>query len=105
VLKRPSVPAVRAVVEPRTEAGRVARTGTSDLEVGSSARSGREWDGLAGALDVFALIETTADHVGRARQGPAVRMGRTRRIGRLNNRTGAGLLCLGWMDGRMGDPG
>ena len=68
VLKRLSAPTVRAVVEPLADAGRLARAGISDLEVGYSARNAGEWDGLIGALDVFVLIETTADHIGRARQ-------------------------------------
>jgi predicted nucleic acid-binding protein len=68
VLKRLSVPAVRAIVEPLADAGRLARAGISDLEVGYSARNAREWDHLAKALDVFQLVDTTADHVHRARQ-------------------------------------
>lgn len=68
VLKRLSVPAVRAVVEPLADAGRLARAGISDLEVGYSARNAREWDRFVGALDIFTLVETTADHVLRAKQ-------------------------------------
>jgi predicted nucleic acid-binding protein len=68
VLKRLSVPAVRAIVEPLADAGRLARAGISDLEVGYSARNGREWDHLIGALDILTLIETTVDHVNRAKQ-------------------------------------
>jgi predicted nucleic acid-binding protein len=68
VLKRLGIPAVRAVMEPLAEAGRLARAGISDLEVGYSARNAREWDRLTGALDVLALVETTAEHVQRAKQ-------------------------------------
>ena len=68
VLKRLADPAVRATVEPLAAAGRLARARISDLEVGYSARNGREWDRLIGALEVFALVETTADHVHRAAQ-------------------------------------
>lgn len=68
VLKRLSVPAVRAAVEPLAETGQLARTSISDLEVGYSARNAREWDRLLGALDVLALVETTAAHVLRAKQ-------------------------------------
>jgi predicted nucleic acid-binding protein len=68
VLKRLANPAVRAVVEPLADAGRVARAGIADLQVGYSAQNGREWDQLMAALDAFALIETTADHVDRARR-------------------------------------
>jgi predicted nucleic acid-binding protein len=68
VLKRLAVPAVRAVVEPRADAGRLARAGISDLEVGYSARNARQWDRLVGALDVLSVVETTSDHVLRAKQ-------------------------------------
>lgn len=68
VLTRLSVPAVRAVVEPLADAGRLARTGISDLEVGYSARNSGEWDTLMAALEVFALVEASAGHFDRARQ-------------------------------------
>lgn len=68
VLTRLADPAIRAAVEPRAEAGQLARCGISDLEVGYSARSAQEWDQLAEALQLFTLIETTAEHVRRARQ-------------------------------------
>lgn len=68
VLKRLSVVEVRSVVEPLAEAGRLARAGISDLEVGFSARNAREWDRLVGALDVLELVETTVAHVLRAKQ-------------------------------------
>src|SRR4029077_3498032 len=59
---------VRAAIEPRAAAGQVARAGTSDLEVGFSARNLAEWNRLAAALAAFPLIETDAAHVRRARQ-------------------------------------
>jgi hypothetical protein len=68
VLTRLANPAVRAWVEPRAEQGELARAGISDLEVGYSARSATEWDRLADALELFVLVETTAEHVKRARQ-------------------------------------
>ena len=68
VLKRLSVAEVRSVVEALAEAGRLARAGISDLEVGYSARNAREWDRLVDALDVLELVETTAAHVQRAKQ-------------------------------------
>ena len=68
VLTRLSEPSVRAVVEPLATIGRAARAGISDLEIGYSARNGGEWDALVGALDALVLVETTADHVQRARQ-------------------------------------
>ena len=68
VLKRLSIQAVRDVIEPLADSGRLARTTISDLEVGYSARNSREWDDLLAALDVFAMIETTAQHFDRAKQ-------------------------------------
>ena len=68
VLTRLGKPEIRAVIEPRAQLGQLARAGISDLEIGYSARNDSEWDRLAGALEVFELIETTAAHVVRARQ-------------------------------------
>lgn len=68
VLKRLASKAVRERVEPLAAAGRLARAGICDLEVGYSARNAAEWDRLVGALDALALVETTAEHVRRARQ-------------------------------------
>ena len=47
---------VRQALEPRATAGRVARAGISDLEVGFSARNQSEWDRLVTALGAFPLI-------------------------------------------------
>ena len=68
VLKRLSVAAVRDIVQPLAEAGRIARVSISDLEVGYSARNSDEWDQLYAALSVFVSLDTTADHVERAKQ-------------------------------------
>ena len=68
VLTRLREPSVRGVVEPLATVGRAARAGISDLEIGYSARTASEWDELVGALDVLVLIETTAQHLQRARQ-------------------------------------
>ena len=68
VLTRLRLPAVREAVEPKAEREELARAGISDLEIGYSARSAREWDSLADALDAFELVETTAEHMRRARQ-------------------------------------
>ena len=68
VLKRLGEPSVRGVIEPLANEGKLARAGVTDLEVGYSARSAKEWDQLMGALAAFELIETTADHLRRARQ-------------------------------------
>jgi predicted nucleic acid-binding protein len=68
VLTRLGEPALRKVIESRAERGELARAGISDLEIGCSARSAAEWDRLAEALQAFELVETTSDHVRRARQ-------------------------------------
>ncbi len=68
VLTRLGRAPIRNVIEPMVERGELARAGVSDLEVGYSARTAPEWDQLAEALAVFELVETTADHVRRARQ-------------------------------------
>lgn len=68
VVSRLGAPSVRAVVEPLAEAGRIGRAGVTDLEIGYSSRNAREWDQDMADLAVFELVETTADHVQRARQ-------------------------------------
>jgi predicted nucleic acid-binding protein len=68
VLTRLREPAVREVIEERAQRGELARAGISDLEIGFSARNAAEWDRLADALEVFELVESTAEHVRRARQ-------------------------------------
>jgi hypothetical protein len=44
----------------------VARTAMTDLEVGFSARTASEWDGLRSALSVFAPVDIEARHFQRA---------------------------------------
>jgi predicted nucleic acid-binding protein len=68
VLTRLDQAAVREAIEPLAERHELARAGISDLEIGFSARSETEWDLLAEALQAFVLVETTADHMRRARQ-------------------------------------
>lgn len=68
VLTRLRQSVVREAIEPRVERGELARAGISDLEIGYSARSAAEWDRLLEALQVFELVETTSDHLRRARQ-------------------------------------
>ncbi len=68
VLTRLGQHAVRAVIEPKAQAGELARVGISDLELGYSARSAGEWDRLMDAVTIFELVETTAEHLRRARQ-------------------------------------
>jgi predicted nucleic acid-binding protein len=68
VLKRLAQPTVRAVVEPLTQAGHLARPAICDLEIGYSARNAQEWDLLITALEAFDLVETTSVHITRALQ-------------------------------------
>jgi predicted nucleic acid-binding protein len=68
VISRLAEPSVRAVVDPLTEAGQLGRARITDLEVGYGSRNAREWDKDMEALSVFKPVETTADHVQRARQ-------------------------------------
>lgn len=68
VLTRLHHDSIRDAIEPRAERGELGRAGISDLEIGFSARSAEEWDRLAEALEAFELIETSADHVQRARR-------------------------------------
>lgn len=67
VLTRVHSPGIREALDPYVRSGEAARAGITDLEVGFSARSAAEWDSFTGALEVLALVETTADHVQRAR--------------------------------------
>lgn len=76
VLTRLHEPAIRAVVEPMLTDGQLARAGISDLELGYSAPSATEWDRLIDALASFELIETTSDHLRRARQVQRLLAGR-----------------------------
>lgn len=68
VLKRLAHSRVRALIEPMTQSGSVARASICDLEIGYSARTADEWDQLISALGAFELVETTASHVARAMQ-------------------------------------
>lgn len=68
VLKRLSDPAIRAVVEPLTQSGQLARPAICDLEIGYSARNAQEWDRLMTALGAFDLVETTSQHITRSLQ-------------------------------------
>jgi predicted nucleic acid-binding protein len=68
VITRLHQAAVREAIESLAGRGELARAGVSDLEIGFSARSDPEWDRLQDALEAFELVETTADHLRRARQ-------------------------------------
>jgi predicted nucleic acid-binding protein len=68
VLTRLGERSVREALDPLVERGEVARAGITDLEIGYSARDAREWDRFMEALEAFERVETTADHVRRARQ-------------------------------------
>jgi len=79
VLTRLGEPTVRAALESLAAVGRVGRSGISDLEVGYSARSAREWDDLQTALSAFELVETESRHMKRARQVQRMLAGRRQR--------------------------
>jgi predicted nucleic acid-binding protein len=68
VISRLGQASVRAVVDPLAHVGLLGRAGITDLEVGYGSRNAREWDRDMSDLSVFELVETTADHVRRARQ-------------------------------------
>ncbi|MGH9105912.1 MAG: PIN domain nuclease [Acidimicrobiales bacterium] len=68
VISRLGEPAVCAVVDPLTRAGQIGRAGITDLEVGYGSRNAQEWDQDMADLSVLKLVETTAEHVQRARQ-------------------------------------
>lgn len=68
VLTRLSNPSVRAIVEPLTQAGQLARPAICDLEIGYSARNAQERDHLVAALGAFDLVATTAQHITRSLQ-------------------------------------
>jgi predicted nucleic acid-binding protein len=68
VLTRLRHRAVREAIESRAERGELGRAGIGDLEIGYSARNATEWDRLEEALRAFELVETTAEHVRRAKQ-------------------------------------
>ena len=68
VLTRLREPTVREAIEPRAQAGELARGTISDLEVGFSARNAREWDRLADGLGAFESMDAMAEHVRRAKQ-------------------------------------
>ena len=68
VIGRLGAETVRAVIDPLAHAGRIGRAGTCDLEVGYGSRNAKEWDQDMADLSIFELVETTADHVRRARQ-------------------------------------
>jgi predicted nucleic acid-binding protein len=75
VLTRLREPPLMAAVEPRAQAGELARAGIGDLEVGFSARNASEWDVLQEALQAFELIETTADRASAPRAAGAASAG------------------------------
>ena len=68
VISRLGEPSVRVVIQPLVESGRVGRAAITDLEVGYGSRNAREWDQDMEDLSVFEFVETTSEHVHRARQ-------------------------------------
>lgn len=68
VVKRLHNDTIRIAVEALGSHNQLGRPRICDLEVGHSARNAPEWDRLLQALEVFAVVETTEDHVHRALQ-------------------------------------
>ncbi|MGH9023585.1 MAG: PIN domain nuclease [Acidimicrobiia bacterium] len=68
LISRLGAETVRAVLDPLAHAGRIGRAGITDLEIGYGSRNAKEWDQDMADLAIFELVETTADHVRRARQ-------------------------------------
>jgi predicted nucleic acid-binding protein len=68
VISRLGVESVRTVIDPLANAGCVGRAGITDLEVGYGSRNAREWAQDMADLSIFELVETTAEHMRRARQ-------------------------------------
>jgi predicted nucleic acid-binding protein len=83
VLTRLVRPSVRDVIEPMARAGKLARPGICDLEIGYAARNADEWDRLIGALDAFGAVETSAAHVARALQVQRLLAARSQRARKL----------------------
>ncbi len=79
VLTRLRERAVREAIEKRAQRGELARAGISDLEIGFSARNDAEWDCLVGAMEAFELVESTAEHMRRARQAQRLLASRRQR--------------------------
>jgi|SRR5580704_17591679 predicted nucleic acid-binding protein len=79
VIGRLGVPDVRVVVQQLADARQLDRAGITDLEVGYGSRNAREWDQDMADLSVFELVETSADHMRRARQVQRLLASRTKR--------------------------
>ena len=85
VVSRLSAPPVRSVIEPLVQEGRIGRAGITDLEVGLGSRNAREWDQDMADLSVLDLVETTVDHVRRARQVQRLLASRSQRGRKVPN--------------------
>jgi predicted nucleic acid-binding protein len=83
VLARLGRPEVRRVVLPRVQAGRVAVTIVTELEVGFSARSAKDYDATRRALLDFlvpVLVSPRAEQRAREVQAELVRRGQHRAV-------------------------
>ncbi len=87
VISRLGMAEVRAVVDPLAHAGQLGRAGITDLEVGYGSRNVREWDQDMADLSVFELVETSADHVRRARQVQRLLASRSQRGRKVSRST------------------
>jgi predicted nucleic acid-binding protein len=79
VVSRLAAPAVRAIIDPLAHAGQIGRASITDLEVGYGCRNAQEWDQAMEDLSIFEMVETTAQHLRRARQVQRLLASRTQR--------------------------
>jgi predicted nucleic acid-binding protein len=71
VLTRLGDPAIlQAILELEQEPNpaELGRSPISDLEIGFAARNAPEWDELLADLEAFPLVQTTTEHIRRAKQ-------------------------------------
>lgn len=67
VLTRLSVPEVRQALQPYIDAVALARCTLTDLELGFSASSARDWDSLQSVLTALEPVDVTPEVVSRAK--------------------------------------
>ena len=71
VLTRLADPAVQQAIlklDAEPDPAVLGRTDISDLEIGFAARNAPEWDKALTDLEVFELVQTTTEHVRRAKE-------------------------------------
>ncbi len=69
VLTRLSDPAIAEALRAlNLGPGQLGRTSVSDLEIGFAARNGPEWDRIALSVRRYKLVNTTSEHIRRAKE-------------------------------------